>query len=862
MQAGERALRRVVGWRLSACLVFAALTAAVLSSPAAGATLFVTVRGADNRACSRDRPCRHIAHAVAVARGGDTIELGRGQFDGNVTLPARLRSIAIRGRGALLTGVSGRSDGSAFTVEDRATLSGVSIGNGSAPTGGGVEVLDTGSVALRHDSVAYNSAIFGGGVFVEGGGSLTVADSAIFANQAGSEGGGIYVGAGSGKLRVTSSAIYENAVTANGGAGAGVFSQASGPGRRLFADDTIALNSARGVNSQGGGLFGDGLTLDGDTIADNSAVSGGGLFVDWTPSSASDTIVAGNSGGNCSAPFRSSAYDLEDDAGGSCGLTAADHDLVGTDPQLATLAANGGPTETMALGAGSAAIDNGNCAGLARELRADVDQRGRPRRFGPRGVCDIGGWDSGGSMSGLVVETGGGPDGTVGLPYRLALDASGGIGRPYTWSLTSGALPPGLTLSPDGSLTGTPTRAGTSLFTTSVTDSALPAAHAAAQSLALTVNPAPEPALWVANPAHIQVDAFGLNGRSESAPTQVIDGHLTGVVTPDALTFDTRGDLYVADSGIPALWVFQSGARGDVAPARVIIGSSTGVVTPAGIALGPGPTLYVSDQIADAVTEYAAGANGDATPLRTLAGPRTRLDQPRGLHVDRVGHLWVANVGSGTVTEYAARADGDVAPLQTVAGAGHAARLGIPGQPGRVRTPPMAVFSKRLPTAAMGARYRQRLTAVLGQGPLRWRLAHGRLPSGLRLSRGGLVTGRARRSGVARFAVAVRDSSRPAMRTTAPITLSVRRRPVVVAVRPRRGSASGGRRVIILGRNLGAAPAIAFGAMRAVRVNCTRGVRCTAWTPAHAAATVSVTATAGGVMSARRRASRYRYGGR
>jgi len=41
-----------------------------------------------------------------------------------------------------------------------------------------------------------------------------------------------------------------------------------------------------------------------------------------------------------------------------------------------------------------------------------------------------------------------------------------------TWTLVSGSMPPGLTLSPDGTISGTPTQAGTYAFTVSVSNSA------------------------------------------------------------------------------------------------------------------------------------------------------------------------------------------------------------------------------------------------------------------------------------------------------------------------------------------------------------------------------------------------------
>ena len=63
------------------------------------------------------------------------------------------------------------------------------------------------------------------------------------------------------------------------------------------------------------------------------------------------------------------------------------------------------------------------------------------------------------------------PGGVVETPYSAALTASGGE-APYTWQVTSGALPAGLTLTSDGVLQGTPTRAGDHQFDVRVTDHA------------------------------------------------------------------------------------------------------------------------------------------------------------------------------------------------------------------------------------------------------------------------------------------------------------------------------------------------------------------------------------------------------
>jgi Putative Ig domain len=62
------------------------------------------------------------------------------------------------------------------------------------------------------------------------------------------------------------------------------------------------------------------------------------------------------------------------------------------------------------------------------------------------------------------------PSGTVNVPYSATLSATGGL-APYTWSLTGGSLPTGLSLSSKGVLSGMPTAAGSSTATILVTDS-------------------------------------------------------------------------------------------------------------------------------------------------------------------------------------------------------------------------------------------------------------------------------------------------------------------------------------------------------------------------------------------------------
>jgi Ricin-type beta-trefoil lectin domain len=109
------------------------------------------------------------------------------------------------------------------------------------------------------------------------------------------------------------------------------------------------------------------------------------------------SIVSGGlSGANCSGstPFTDGGYNI--DSGTSCGFLAASHSKNSTNPNLGPLAANGGPTTTMALPSGSPALNaipsgTSGCAGT-------TDQRGIPR---PQGAgCDIGAYER--TVSGAI----------------------------------------------------------------------------------------------------------------------------------------------------------------------------------------------------------------------------------------------------------------------------------------------------------------------------------------------------------------------------------------------------------------------------------------------------------------------------
>lgn len=262
-----------------------------------------------------------------------------------------------------------------------------------------------------------------------------------FANHAASEGGGIYLlnaTSFDGHTKITNDAIYANTVTNDDGIGGGVFADAA-----VIANDTIAGSQATGANSFGGGVFVSSASAPvidkfyGDTIADNLAASGGGMN---RIGETANTIVAGNTGGNCGAADRGAdgGHNLEDDPGYSCGFSAEQHDLVGVDPQVAPLLAlNGGSTKTLALGTGSPAIGAGDCTLVDSAVGADVDQRDFQRHFATRGACDIGAYDTGGSVPQEISFTSSPPDHPVYGGSDTPATTGGGSGNPVVLSIDS-----------------------------------------------------------------------------------------------------------------------------------------------------------------------------------------------------------------------------------------------------------------------------------------------------------------------------------------------------------------------------------------------------------------------------------------
>ena len=152
---------------------------------------------------------------------------------------------------------------------------------------------------------------------------------------------------------------------------------------------------------------------------------------------------------------------------------------------------------------------------------------------------------------------------TVGVHYQQQFSASGGTGS-YTWSLASGTLPAGLTFSPSGLLSGTPTAAGTANFTVQVTDTG---SNSLTASLSLTVI-AP-PTLTTVSPN---------NGAQGTAVSVTLTG--TGFVT--GATAVNPGNTGITVSGVTVVSTTQITATFTIAGTAATGASSVTVTTSGG----------------------------------------------------------------------------------------------------------------------------------------------------------------------------------------------------------------------------------------------------------------------------------------
>jgi hypothetical protein len=165
-----------------------------------------------------------------------------------------------------------------------------------------------------------------------------------------------------------------------------------------------------------------------------------------------------------------------------------------------------------------------------------------------------------------------------------------------------------------------------------------------------------------------------------AVPIRTISGASTLLTTPQFLTVDAAGDLYVAQGSGDVL-EFNAGASGNVAPVRTVkgfFGKNTGVGFVLGMGVDLGGNLYLMNAAAgnaiNNILVFSPTQSGDVAPIRTIAGSATLLAaNTLGGSFDAAGNLYVVTgaeiaPASTAILEFAAGANGNVAPIREITG--------------------------------------------------------------------------------------------------------------------------------------------------------------------------------------------------
>ena len=308
--------------------------------------------------------------------GGVWIGGGSGTFN-NTTFKSTVATGGNSGTGGNGANPGGNAEGGGIYSLANVTVTNSTFHLAGATGGNGGDAF--GTFCFGAHNAGDGGGARGGAIFADGG--TLVINTATFANNfaAGGQGGdggqtnsGLNCGMhGAGGLAHGGAIANNNAATVN------------------IKHGTISLNNAKAGNT---GVNQGGANKPPRPMAEGT---GGGIRVGPASVTLQNTIIAGNTaanglgdasgapaaGPNVDGTITSSGHNLISVATEAVGFSGPG-DKIGANPMLAALADNGGPTHTMALNVGSAAID----AGVAAS--ATLDQRGRPRIFDDAGVAN------------------------------------------------------------------------------------------------------------------------------------------------------------------------------------------------------------------------------------------------------------------------------------------------------------------------------------------------------------------------------------------------------------------------------------------------------------------------------------------
>jgi large repetitive protein len=335
------------------------------------------------------------------------------------------------------------------------------------------------------------------------------------------------------------------------------------------------------------------------------------------------------------------------------------------------------------------------------------------------------------------------PIGKVGVPYSHTVQWKPGTGcPPYTYAFVGGELPPGLHVSSDGHITGTPTREGKYTFYIRQTDLCGPEGEGNAPFvITIQAGAPPVPPLSVnsASPPTAEAElSYSATLTASGGGNASQSWSVSGGQLPPGLTLASNGHIAGTPTSPGAYTFTVTVGNGTTSASK----SFTITVIP-GITLKGSPVLPTAEVRTpyNATLTTVLGVSGGAPPYRFA--PVSGF--PFGVGFDTAaGTIFGSPRQPGTLKLTISITDANQARKEVT--------LSLPVLP-KLHIVPLALHRGHV-----GAGYRARVTVTGGQEPL-WSVSSGRLPSGLKLSsRTGLITGVPRHKGSTAFTVTVRDA--------------------------------------------------------------------------------------------------------